>query len=164
MGKTWNSTLQLSELVCFSRFLWPPGRSTSCSSSATATVERFYVWMGPRRTILCVNGTKDKHRLSSWLNDKVSSILWSKFPPLGDRRQKGTQEMNSFQSSREFLGGPVVRTLCFHCQGHGFHPWSGNYNRTSRTARPKKTQTKQNLQCNFPTASLFCLQTTHQAE
>ena len=23
---------------------------------------------------------------------------------------------------REFPGGPVVRTLCFHCRGHGFDP------------------------------------------
>ena len=22
-----------------------------------------------------------------------------------------------------FLGSPVVRTLCFHCQGHWFSPW-----------------------------------------
>ena len=27
---------------------------------------------------------------------------------------------------REFAGGPVVRTPCFHCQGPGFDPWSGN--------------------------------------
>ena len=27
---------------------------------------------------------------------------------------------------REFPGGPVVRRLCFHCQGPGFNPWSGN--------------------------------------
>ena len=26
----------------------------------------------------------------------------------------------------EFPGGPVVRTLGFHCQGCGFNPWSGN--------------------------------------
>ena len=25
-----------------------------------------------------------------------------------------------------FPGGPVVRTLHFHCKGHGFNPWSGN--------------------------------------
>ena len=25
---------------------------------------------------------------------------------------------------REFPGGPVVRTSGFHCQGHGFNPWS----------------------------------------
>ena len=25
---------------------------------------------------------------------------------------------------REFPGGPVVRTLCFHCRGHGFDPWT----------------------------------------
>ena len=28
--------------------------------------------------------------------------------------------------SKEFPGGPVVRTLCFHYQGLGFHPWLGN--------------------------------------
>ena len=27
---------------------------------------------------------------------------------------------------REFPGSPVVRTLCFHCRGHRFDPWSGN--------------------------------------
>ena len=27
---------------------------------------------------------------------------------------------------REFPGHPVVRTLCFHCQGPGFDPWLGN--------------------------------------
>ena len=26
----------------------------------------------------------------------------------------------------EFLGGLVVRTLCFHCRRHRFEPWSGN--------------------------------------
>ena len=27
----------------------------------------------------------------------------------------------------DFPGGPVVRTLCFHCYGaSGFNPWSGN--------------------------------------
>lgn len=25
----------------------------------------------------------------------------------------------------EFPGRPVVKTLCFHCRGHGFSPWSG---------------------------------------
>ena len=27
---------------------------------------------------------------------------------------------------REFPGGPVVRTLRFHCRGPGFDPWSEN--------------------------------------
>ena len=26
----------------------------------------------------------------------------------------------------ELPGGPVVRTLSFHCQGLGFNPWLGN--------------------------------------
>ena len=28
---------------------------------------------------------------------------------------------------RELPGGPVVRTLHFHCHGPGFNPWPGNY-------------------------------------
>ena len=27
---------------------------------------------------------------------------------------------------RDFPGGPAVKTLSFHCRGHGFDPWSGN--------------------------------------
>ena len=27
---------------------------------------------------------------------------------------------------RDVPGGPVVKTPCFHCRGHGFDPWSGN--------------------------------------
>ena len=27
---------------------------------------------------------------------------------------------------RDFPGGPVVKTLRFHCRGHGFYPWLGN--------------------------------------
>ena len=27
----------------------------------------------------------------------------------------------------EFPGVPLVRTLPFHCRGHGFSPWSGNW-------------------------------------
>ena len=25
----------------------------------------------------------------------------------------------------DFPGGPVVKTLCFHCRGRGFDPWGG---------------------------------------
>ena len=27
--------------------------------------------------------------------------------------------------SGDFLGGPVIKTLCLHCRGWRFHPWSG---------------------------------------
>ena len=26
----------------------------------------------------------------------------------------------------DFPGGPVVKTQCSQCRGHGFDPWSGN--------------------------------------
>ena len=28
--------------------------------------------------------------------------------------------------SWDFPGGPVVKTSCIQCRGHGFNPWSGN--------------------------------------
>ena len=32
----------------------------------------------------------------------------------------------------------MVRTLHFHCRGHGFDPWLGNYDPASYVAQPKK--------------------------
>ena len=31
---------------------------------------------------------------------------------------------------RDFPGAPVVKTPSFHYRGHGFNPWSGNYDPT----------------------------------
>ena len=43
-----------------------------------------------------------------------------------------------FQSGeRDFPGGPVVKTLCFHCQGPWFSPWSENQDPTCHMAWPK---------------------------
>lgn len=27
---------------------------------------------------------------------------------------------------RDFPSGPVIKTLCLHCRGNRFEPWSGN--------------------------------------
>ena len=35
---------------------------------------------------------------------------------------------------REFPGGPVVKTQCFHCQGPGSIPGRGNQDATSHMA------------------------------
>ena len=36
-------------------------------------------------------------------------------------------EGNAHEGSlSDFPGGPVVKTLCFHCRGHKFDPWSRN--------------------------------------
>ena len=45
----------------------------------------------------------------------------------------------------DFPGGPVVKTPCFHCSGHGFDPRSGKEDPTCRVAWPRQTdkQTKQ---------------------
>ena len=39
----------------------------------------------------------------------------------------------------QFPDGPVVKTLCFHCQGHGFDIWWGNWHPTSCMVWPKQT-------------------------
>ena len=39
---------------------------------------------------------------------------------------------------REFPGSAVVRTLCFHCCGPRFNPWSGISDSTSCAVWPKK--------------------------
>ena len=52
--------------------------------------------------------------------------LWS-YPSLKGRPQRFSALLII---SREYSigtsSGPVVKTLYFHCRGHGFHPWSGN--------------------------------------
>ena len=40
-------------------------------------------------------------------------------------------------SSGEFSGGPLFRTLGFHCRGHGFDSWLGNKDPASLAAWPK---------------------------
>ena len=48
----------------------------------------------------------------------------------GSDRQLFLQQtpVEAFKRARfwEFPGGPVVKTLRFHCRGRGFNPWSGN--------------------------------------
>ena len=44
---------------------------------------------------------------------------------------------------RLFPGGPMVRTLCFHCRGRGFNPWSGelrSYTAHSMAKKKKKNE------------------------
>ena len=41
---------------------------------------------------------------------------------------------------KDFPAGPVAKNLCCHCRGHGFDPWSGNYNPTCYVALPKKNK------------------------
>ena len=36
------------------------------------------------------------------------------------------RKMQIKTTMRDFPGGPVVKTPCFHCRGHEFNPWSGN--------------------------------------
>ena len=42
--------------------------------------------------------------------------------------------------NRDFPGGPVVKTPCFHCREHGFNLRSGKFHMLHGAAKKKKTQ------------------------
>ena len=45
------------------------------------------------------------------------------------KRVKAAGEKRGIKTNRsykDFPGGPVARTPCFHCRGHRFDPWLGN--------------------------------------
>ena len=69
-----------------------------------------------------------------WCNIQIKGILWK------ERKKKRNKYL------RGYLGGPVVRTLLFHCKGHGFYPWSGNKDLTcfgvSLPPPPRKSKWK----------------------
>ena len=39
---------------------------------------------------------------------------------------------------KQLAGSPAARTLCFHCRGHGFDPWLGNWDPTAWAVQPKR--------------------------
>ena len=45
-----------------------------------------------------------------------------------NRLDTGKEKIRELQemSIEDFPGGPVVKTLRFHCRGHGFDHWSEN--------------------------------------
>ena len=57
-------------------------------------------------------------------------------------QERGVEELSSgsdwggSNNSREFLGGPVIKTPDFHCRGHEFDPWSGKQDPACCTVPP----------------------------
>ena len=43
-----------------------------------------------------------------------------------------------WKEKRDFLGGPVVKTLCFHCRARGFHLWLGKIPHAAWHGQKKK--------------------------
>ena len=68
-------------------------------------------------------------RFNPWLGELGSHKL------CGTAKKKKREKVSerlctpviSFENKNwDFLCGPVVKTLCSHCRGHEFNPWSGN--------------------------------------
>ena len=58
--------------------------------------------------------------------------IYSVGVPEAEERRKGAENVSEESMAKilltqDFPGCPMVRTLCFHCTGHRFRTWSGNY-------------------------------------
>ena len=86
--------------------------------------------LGVQGTRVFSSTTVRKHQFfgtqpSLWSNFHIRT--WSLYMYM--RRLSGIIWVSASEKEAEgdFPGGPVVKTLCFHCKGHnGFHPCSGN--------------------------------------
>ena len=73
-----------------------------------------------------VNHSSDKALISK-INKELSQLnSQKKSKYLTEKWAKDRIHTSSKKTHREFPGGPLVRTLHFHCREHGFSPWSGN--------------------------------------
>ena len=63
------------------------------------------------------------------------------------------QFKNILKISEDFPGGPVVKTLHFHCRGRGFDPWSGKFRMPGGVAKKnKKNNEDMKKGCNMTEA------------
>ena len=69
--------------------------------------------------------------IQGWFSSRLTGLISLQFKGLS-RVFSNTTHLKIFSGGKsciilkmypDFLGGPVVRTLCFQCRGHGFHPW-----------------------------------------
>ena len=67
--------------------------------------------------------------------------------------------MKCWQLIRDFPGGPVVRTLRFHCRGHGFDPWlhSMAQKKKKKKIRTVKETTVESDRSHLQIAFSLCL-------
>ena len=99
-----------------------PGQSI-CSSKGTAglTGEKMHY---QRDTHMNHSGRTNTSQREVGFKSPVTSVFfWTH--PLNPIYLKGNV-LVLLKSSWDFPGGPVGRTPCFHCRGHGFYPWLGN--------------------------------------
>ena len=77
--------------------------------------------------------------------DPTCTISASWIESLSDAQVSFISKVNL--QDRDFPGGPLVRTPCFHCRGEWFDPSSSNEDPAQQVMWPKKK--KKNLQCNL---------------
>ena len=61
--------------------------------------------------------------------------------PLDFKQRRTVNYRPQKNTHQDFPGGPVVKTLCFHCRGHGFDPWSGKFHMPCGATKKLKKRT-----------------------
>ena len=61
-----------------------------------------------------------------------------------------------WKEKRDFLGGPVVKTLCFHCRARGFHLWLGKIPHAAWHGQKKKGKRVPHTPATHPDTPFYC--------
>ena len=134
-----NSLLSVSHPNCIERnsyLLQPPGRKSRESgpglnykSSRALEKVKFSTPAG----VLYQDYGPDWERVGPWdikqghLDQCNKKIFLSCHIPLNSLSLQNMTHFSMLEANaRDFLGGPVAKTLCSQCRGSGFDPWSGN--------------------------------------
>ena len=84
-----------------------------------------------------------------------SPLLLPKLPFLFPGHVGTEKKRIMIRSSKDFPGGPVVKTPRFQCRGRGFDPWSGELRSHVPCGVAKKKKKKFNLPCKKPCLAIL---------
>ena len=109
-------------------------------------------------------GEEEKEK-NWWLEEKYQNIKEREWE--GRETERGEREILSLLQENDtlgFPGGPLVKAACFHCRGHGFHPWSRNSPHASRCGQKKERKKITPYATDKPLAEFLCLQNSTAIE
>ena len=110
-------------------------------------------------------GGEEEKEKNWWLEEKYQNIKEREWE--GRETERGEREILSLLQENDtlgFPGGPLVKAACFHCRGHGFHPWSRTSPHASRCGQKKERKKITPYATDKPLAEFLCLQNSTAIE
>ena len=98
---------------------------------------------------------KDFEEWQRWKCGRCAQEMVSREPTantgsgVGEPLRKGVDVRQEFrehtkENEGDFPDGPVVKTLCSQCRGHGFNPWLGKILHAAWHGQKKKQREREN--------------------